>query len=1774
MLTRARHALVGAVSLALVAVVLVVPSPPAAQAASTPTGALALGAGMSGRVDPRTGQFSVTVALAHVKGLGQAGVSFDLSWQQDRASASVDRSGWGMGWSLGTTFITTNGLKRVYPSTGGSYTLDPTEPSGLTDYKLRDLVFKQLTAPRTLRARAGAAAVAYAYTIAYDDGRVDYFDGNGNLVARTDRFGNRTDVRWQSPMSGVWRPTTITDSYGLTTTFAYAGRSQVTISSPERADQITPVTTVTLSDTVAGAGTYTVTAVSDPVGQQTTFGYGRSGGPASFLSSVQSAAGARTAITYQTPAYQSGLVAVKTLQVTDTANQPLSPLQTFTLDPQLPGGGNNNRHNYTGYPTYTPVNGSDPLFQSGNATYTYSTGQTVGTTTTISTYDALHRLMRRQISVASPGSPAVLAQTHLMAYDAPVQIPRVLPANYGKVNEVTHTASAATDATGPTPSTSRTTTVSTAYDDHGRVLSTVDETGATTVNEYGQYGLVTQQTTTGSDGSVARTVNTPTIAGSGVAGSGVAIGTSITSVGQAGEAPTARQVLGYTYDRNGQVTTRTLRWAPDAEPDLGRGGGPDSIVTTYGRTVSPDGRSVVVKTTVASGTDAAEVTNSTVDVVSGRATGYVDALGRTTSIRYDAIGRELSRVLPGGYATTTAYTPTSTTRTGPDGRSTRTTTDALGRTVRVSDNVSNGALTGDPTSRTLTSTSFSPDGSTVTATDRRGRISTSLVDSFGRTVSQQGATGVARLTAYDDGAAHTRSTSIVPDDATLAQRTTTTGYDDLGRALTSTTSYPAGGQPAAGSPTAGAGPAVAPPLPPDLTTANRYTDLGQSDLTTGNDISLATDLTGPGGIAETSTATPTDTTEFPGSPITATTTHSLSGAAVARTLRQGDSTSEAVAYTYDAAGKIVTATDPMGRATAYTYTADGQPLAVTRPSGAVTTWTYDQTSGLVSGVAVRAPNAPARTLSYTRVPVGRPGAGQVQTISDGTSTITYGYDVDGRRTSISYPDQTSTKASYNDRAQLVSTTDITGAVTTYGYDPTEGTLLTAVQKRGAAVLASVTYGYDSLDRVQTTTRGNGIATTNTYTADNRLALQSTTGPGNRVLESHAYTYDAHGNVETKVDATLPGGSAAVPGGGSTWSTLYSYDAFNRLIGSATYAGGLTSGQPSGPALTQHAYTVDLGGDVTATKTTYRTTGPRPTAKTTTTTMTIDDSGRLTSQTTGANTATQTFDDDGRVLTSLSGLSNTYTADGAPATTTMADGTSVTYARWPDGTLRSAVTKNANGTTSSVGYHYGTDGVLANDSTTDAGTATGTTTSASYLVGAGREARSLLVGATAAGAAPTAPSAPVTTGAGTGYVVRDRHSNVVGLIDSAGTVTATYGYTDYGAAARADGRPATVGTLDGGRTNPFGYTGAMPRGPLTELDTARVLFPHRVYDPTSGRFTSADPVDAHNLYQGFRTNPVNYSDLGGGIAIFDAIMDALFAIIFVATAILTLGTGLIPAATAIAAAEAADITASVVATTISSVVSIGANLTGAATSAALAIDDDVTLATGKGVFSAQQRNLVTAVNTGASVLAGASGVVQGATSSSVSVLEEATDARGVSTDVERLNNPVQPPDQPAPAGNAAPEPPPPVPGEQVVVPGQLPDGVGAPNPAAGAEPAAPGRPAIEQVEPAIQNPDPPPQVPGVDPAPADAGPAAPDLEQAPSDQTQAQRSDAAILRDPVIDAANETQEQVRARAISLNGLPEPGLRPEASGLGGLRPRSISVPETLVGYANGNVLVLQK
>ena len=250
----------------------------------------------------------------------------------------------------------------------------------------------------------------------------------------------------------------------------------------------------------------------------------------------------------------------------------------------------------------------------------------------------------------------------------------------------------------------------------------------------------------------------------------------------------------------------------------------------------------------------------------------------------------------------------------------------------------------------------------------------------------------------------------------------------------------------------------------------------------------------------------------------------------------------------------------------------------TNPSGTVATDPYNAKTGRLQRDGAQC--GTALTKSYSYVPAGQPGAGHVHTISDGTTTMTFGYDADAHVISRGYSDGTTTSAHYTDTGLLATTTDVTGAVTTYHYD-TAGRITSATQTRGTTVLASETYSYDAMSRVATITRGNGVTTTNTWTA---------TQPAQHPTHHHRFGDIGRGaRLHLRHPRQPRHSHRHRPGRSTTPSSAGHLD--HRLplrrLQPAAQLSHLLRPQHRRAAATATSYTINTAGDVTGTTTTTR-----------------------------------------------------------------------------------------------------------------------------------------------------------------------------------------------------------------------------------------------------------------------------------------------------------------------------------------------------------------------------------------------------------------------------------------------------------------------------------------------------------------------------------------------------------------------------------------------------------
>lgn len=321
---------------------------------------------------------------------------------------------------------------------------------------------------------------------------------------------------------------------------------------------------------------------------------------------------------------------------------------------------------------------------------------------------------------------------------------------------------------------------------------------------------------------------------------------------------------------------------------------------------------------------------------------------------------------------------------------------------------------------------------------------------------------------------------------------------------------------------------------------------------------------------------------------------------------------DVTAFTYDTFGNLSTITNALGHVTYLNnYTLRGQPQEMIDANGLVTTLTYDA-RGRIDLVTVG-----NLTTDYDFDAVGnldkvtQPDGSFIDYDYDAAHRLTdirdqvgnhihYSLDALGNRTATVINDaganlkRTST-AIYNQLGQLSKTIGAATQATDYLLYDNNGNLK---QVRDAES-KNTYFGYDALDRLETTTNELNNTSTTTYDAQDNITSVTDLrglvtgytydGLANRTEQNSPDTgitqylaHDGNGNVLTMVDASLQ-------------STSYSYDALNR-IDLVTYADGSTAdyvydiGSNAKGRLSSVTYTDSTGANTGSTAWTYETYG--------------------------------------------------------------------------------------------------------------------------------------------------------------------------------------------------------------------------------------------------------------------------------------------------------------------------------------------------------------------------------------------------------------------------------------------------------------------------------------------------------------------------------------------------------------------------------------------------------
>lgn len=326
------------------------------------------------------------------------------------------------------------------------------------------------------------------------------------------------------------------------------------------------------------------------------------------------------------------------------------------------------------------------------------------------------------------------------------------------------------------------------------------------------------------------------------------------------------------------------------------------------------------------------------------------------------------------------------------------------------------------------------------------------------------------------------------------------------------------------------------------------------------------------------------------------------GNLVKSTARGGQVTS----WTYDAANRVTSQTDPDGAVTAYAYDGKGNLTKSSSPARGTTLYTYDGLGRLTSET----------DADGVRVEYGWNGA-LIASVATASGTTRYSYDAMGRPTAVTDPAGHTTRTFYDAAGRQTGEQDATGATTTYTLDAT-GFMTSLTEPTGAVSrftydsaynIASMTdplggvtrYAYDAAGNKTAETGPDGARQTWAYDARDRL-IRCTDARG----ATTSYTYDDRGNVASvtdplgatesaEYDKTYGVATRMVDARGN--ATALTYDAAGRLVRasfpdgasqtSAYAAGGrLLSDTDERGATTEYTYTA--AGRVSAASTEGRT----------------------------------------------------------------------------------------------------------------------------------------------------------------------------------------------------------------------------------------------------------------------------------------------------------------------------------------------------------------------------------------------------------------------------------------------------------------------------------------------------------------------------------------------------------------------------------------------------------
>jgi RHS repeat-associated protein len=565
-----------------------------------------------------------------------------------------------------------------------------------------------------------------------------------------------------------------------------------------------------------------------------------------------------------------------------------------------------------------------------------------------------------------------------------------------------------------------------------------------------------------------------------------------------------------TVDNKGNVTSQTLPNGATRQSVYDNFGNPTSVTDYVGFTSTRQYDSMGNWTGL---TDSVHGTRIAFQYDAlGNKTQQSDPRGNTISYTYDGDGNRISETDQNGGSFLREYDPANnlTKTTYPDGTTASktydfahrvvTSTNQTGRTTRFAYDKAGQlmhAVIGDGTPSAITiSYDYDLAGRLIATTDGRGNTTRLTHDGADRVVAVTNAVGAATTLSYDaDG----RITSVTSPSGAKRQMS----YDARGR------------------------PTVV--INPDGTSVhNTFGAVGLSSTTDEAGRTTSYSFNGSGDI--------TGVTDPAGN-----STQYLRDAS-GRLSSVIDANGHRTSYEYDSADHVTKKTLADGSFEQFTYDNNDNVTAIRLADGHVNHFQYDAMNRLAS-----ISYFDGQVVSFTYTPTGKR-----KTATAANGTTQYGYDSLDRLVQVTQPNGQSVSYTYDAANNVTSITTPFG-VATYSYD--------AANRLASLTdpLGNVTqYVYDIEGRLTQRILPNGIVSTQTFDALDRLVKLTHQRGTDAPFESFEYTFDPSGLRTSSLEAD---------GTATTWA----YDDASRLLHENVVTG-------SGQTVSDQRYTYDAAGN--------------------------------------------------------------------------------------------------------------------------------------------------------------------------------------------------------------------------------------------------------------------------------------------------------------------------------------------------------------------------------------------------------------------------------------------------------------------------------------------------------------------------------------------------------------------------------------------------------------------